>query len=85
MKLSHVLVTDKSVYFDGLFEAPCYIAENGVKFEPGLGRDCNRLTVEFLTGPVLFDGSHDGTAPHFDGYSPTPIYDRLVSEIGCPV
>lgn len=72
MKLSHVLVTDKAVYFDGIFEAPCYIADGGVQFEPGPG-GCNRLTVEFLTGPVHFDDL--ATAP-------TPIYDRLVSELG---
>ena len=74
MRLSHVLITNKSVYFDGIFEVPCYIADSGVQFTPG--PDVNRLTVEFLTGPVHFDNCQS---------APTPIYDHLVNEIGAPV
>ena len=75
MKLSHVLVTSRAVYFDGITEVPCYIAEDGVEFHPGGRSDVNRLRVEFLTGTV-----------HFDDLSaaPTPIYDELVSEFGTP-
>lgn len=50
---SSVVVTDKAVLFDGM-ELPCHIAQGGISFKPGGSDDINRLTVEFLVGPVVF-------------------------------
>jgi len=50
---SSVVVTDKAVLFDGI-ELPAYIAQGGISFKPGGWDDVNRLTVEFLVGPVVF-------------------------------
>jgi hypothetical protein len=51
--LTLVAVTDKAVLFNGV-ELPGIISRNGVSFKPGGYDDLNRLTVEFLVGPVVF-------------------------------
>lgn len=53
LDMASVLVTDRAVLFNGV-ELPCLIAQDGISFKPGGWSDVNRLTVEFLVGPVVF-------------------------------
>lgn len=49
-----VRVTSDAVYI-GDEQIPGCIAEHGITIKPGGGSDMNRLTIEFLVGPVNTD------------------------------
>lgn len=53
MRCPDVVVTDRSVYFDGQ-ELPWVIAQDGIRFKPGGSDDINTLTIEFFVGGVFF-------------------------------
>lgn len=49
-----VRITRDAVYF-GEHKLPGLIAEDGIILKPGGSQDINRLTIEFLVGPVAAD------------------------------
>lgn len=49
-----VRITRDAIYF-GEHKLPGIIADGGVEFRPGGGRDINKLTVTFYVGELLAD------------------------------
>lgn len=50
-----VRITDSSAVYFGDEQLPGCIAEDGITIKPGGANNINRITIEFLVGPVHVD------------------------------